>query len=128
MTANEIPRLDYDHGVYINYYVGNEVVVFPTFDDPNDKVAAEIVASLYPDRSVWKINFTELYRDGGLAHCVTQQQPVRRDGKSSADNTSLSDVDCSDTNDVSVSSPASRVLDKTAALGIGSIGFVGLML
>ena len=70
-----IDKLD-GYGVYVNYYVGNEVVIFPTFDDPNDDVAAAIIQTIYPDKVIAKINFVELYVDGGLAHCVTQQQPV----------------------------------------------------
>ncbi|KAL3935541.1 MAG: hypothetical protein SGBAC_008955 [Bacillariaceae sp.] len=63
-------------GVYMNYYVGNEVVVFPIFEDPNDDVAAGILQELYPTKEIVKIVFTELYKDGGIAHCVTMQQPV----------------------------------------------------
>ena len=64
-----------DYGFYINYYVGNEVVVMPAFDDPNDAVAAATMQDVYPSRVVVSINMVELYKDGGMAHCVTQQQP-----------------------------------------------------
>jgi hypothetical protein len=74
-TSAIIPELE-GRGVYMNYYVGNEVVVFPVFGDPNDDVAAGIIQELYPDRTVTQITFTELFIDGGLAHCVTMQQPV----------------------------------------------------
>ena len=65
-------------GIYINYYIGNEAVVLPIFDDPSDTIAHEIVQNLYPTRKVVGVNFTEVYKDGGLAHCVTQQQPAVR--------------------------------------------------
>lgn len=74
-TSVIIPELT-DYGVYMNFYVGNEVVVFPVFGDPNDDIAAAIIQELYPEKAVTQITFTELYIDGGLAHCVTMQQPA----------------------------------------------------
>lgn len=59
----------------VNYYVGNKVVLIPAFNDPNDIIAANILQQLYPTRKVVSIICTELYIDGGLLHCVTQQQP-----------------------------------------------------
>jgi len=67
-----------DYGIYINFYVGNKVVLVPSFGDPNDKVAAEKLQRLYPTREVVSIPFGEVYCDGGLIHCVTQQQPKIR--------------------------------------------------
>lgn len=64
-----------DYGIYINFYVGNEVVLAPSFDDPNDQVAADKLQRLYPDRKVISIPMAEVYADGGMCHCVTQQQP-----------------------------------------------------
>lgn len=65
-----------DYGIYTNFYVGNEVVLVPSFDDPNDQVAADSLRKLYPGRKVIGIPMTEVYCDGGLVHCVTQQQPA----------------------------------------------------
>ena len=67
-----------DYGIYTNFYVGNEVVLMPSFDDPNDSVSAEKLQRLYPTRKVVPIPFTEVYCDGGLIHCVTQQQPQEK--------------------------------------------------
>lgn len=75
LTSKKIAGLG-EHGLYINYYVGNEVVVFPIFQDPNDQMAIDITRALYPGKTVVPIDFTELYMDGGLAHCVTMQQPA----------------------------------------------------
>lgn len=75
-TTKLLEALNFTEGVYMNYYVGNEVVIFPIFEDPNDSVAAAILQELYPDREIKQIVFTELYKDGGIAHCVTMQQPV----------------------------------------------------
>ena len=64
------------YGIYVKYYVGNEVVIVPTYGDDNDADALRILASVYPDRQIQGIRMDELYKDGGEAHCVTQQQPV----------------------------------------------------
>jgi agmatine deiminase len=63
-------------GSYINYYIGNTVVLVPNYNDPNDKAANDIIQKLYPDRKVIGIDVRELYKEGGMIHCVTQQQPV----------------------------------------------------
>ncbi|MBD8497911.1 agmatine deiminase family protein [Paenibacillus sp. CAU 1523] len=63
-------------GSYINYYIGNTVVLVPNYNDPNDKVANDRIQKLYPDREVVGIDVRELYKDGGMIHCVTQQQPI----------------------------------------------------
>ncbi len=63
-------------GSYINYYIGNNVVLVPNYNDPNDKVANDRIQKLYPDREVVGIDVRELYKDGGMIHCVTQQQPI----------------------------------------------------
>lgn len=63
-------------GSYVNYYVGNTVVLMPEYKDPNDAVAKGILQRLYPDRTVVGIDVRNLYRNGGMVHCVTQQQPA----------------------------------------------------
>lgn len=65
-------------GSYMNFYIGNEVVLVPNYNDVNDKVANEIIQDLYPDREVIGIDIRELYKDGGMIHCVTQQQPINK--------------------------------------------------
>ncbi|SFL04627.1 agmatine deiminase family protein [Lysobacter sp. cf310] len=65
-------------GSYVNYYVGNTVVLMPEYKDPNDAVAKAILQRLYPNRSVIGIDVRNLYRNGGMVHCVTQQQPAAR--------------------------------------------------
>jgi agmatine deiminase len=72
-TANG-KRLDYQ-GSYVNYYIGNSVVLVPNYQDPNDKIANAKIQSLYPDKKVIGIDVRNLYAKGGMIHCVTQQQP-----------------------------------------------------
>jgi agmatine deiminase len=63
-------------GIYVNYYVGNDVVVVPTYNDPMDEEALRILGSVYPSRRIVGINMEEAYADGGAVHCATQQQPI----------------------------------------------------
>ncbi len=63
-------------GSYVNYYVANNVVMVPNYNDPNDVVANGIIQSLYPNRTVVGLDCRNLYEWGGMIHCVTQQQPL----------------------------------------------------
>lgn len=62
-------------GCYINFYVANGKVLVPNYNDPNDAVANNIIAGLFPGRTVVGIDVRNLYKNGGMIHCVTQQQP-----------------------------------------------------
>ncbi|PIF33406.1 agmatine deiminase [Flavobacterium sp. 9] len=62
-------------GSYVNYYIGNTVVLVPNYNDPNDAVANQLIQNLYPSRKVIGIDVRNLYANGGMIHCVTQQQP-----------------------------------------------------
>jgi agmatine deiminase len=63
-------------GSYCNYYIANNVVLVPIYNDPNDAPAMAIIQNLYPGRTVVGINVQNLYEYGGMTHCVTQQQPI----------------------------------------------------
>ncbi|QWP78127.1 agmatine deiminase family protein [Lysobacter sp. K5869] len=63
-------------GSYVNFYVGNSVVLMPEYKDPNDAVAKAILQRAFPGRTVIGIDVRNLYRNGGMVHCVTQQQPA----------------------------------------------------
>ena len=60
---------------YANFYIANGLVLVPTFNDPNDRVALSTLARLFLDRQVTGINCTELIWGLGALHCMTQQQP-----------------------------------------------------
>ena len=62
-------------GSYINYYIANTKVLVPNYNDPNDAVANAMIQQLYPTRTVVGIDVRNLYENGGMIHCVTQQQP-----------------------------------------------------
>jgi len=61
---------------YANFYIANNVVLVPTFNDPRDRVALGILADLFPTRSVVGIHSRDLIWGLGALHCMTQQQPV----------------------------------------------------
>ena len=61
---------------YINHYVINGAVILCSFDDANDKVAQDILQSVYPDREIILVDARALFARGGGIHCITQQQPA----------------------------------------------------
>jgi agmatine deiminase len=60
---------------YVNFYIANGLVLVPTFNDPNDRVALNTLARLFPDRQVTGIHAVELVWGLGTLHCMTQQEP-----------------------------------------------------
>lgn len=63
---------------YANFYVGNGFVMVPTFNDPNDRIALDILAGLFPDRQVVGLHAVDLVLGLGTLHCLTQQEPLPR--------------------------------------------------
>jgi agmatine deiminase len=61
---------------YANFYIANKLVIVPTFTDPNDRVALNTFADLFPDRNVVGIPCRDLVLGLGTLHCMTQQQPA----------------------------------------------------
>jgi agmatine deiminase len=61
---------------YGNFYIANGLVLVPVFNDPNDRVALDILADLFPDREVIGIYSGDLIWGFGAMHCMTQQQPA----------------------------------------------------
>ena len=63
---------------YANFYVANGVVIVPTFNDVNDRVALDTIASLFPGREIVGIHSVDLVWGLGTLHCLTQQQPAAK--------------------------------------------------
>jgi len=61
---------------YANFYIANRLVLVPTFNDPNDRRALDILAGLFPGRQVVGIHCGDLVWGLGTLHCMTQQQPA----------------------------------------------------
>lgn len=60
---------------YANFYIANRLVLVPVFQDPNDRIALNTLAELFPDRQVVGIACTDLVLGLGTLHCMTQQEP-----------------------------------------------------
>jgi agmatine deiminase len=60
---------------YANFYIANGVVLVPTFNDRNDRIALNTLAELFPSRQVIGIHSVDLVWGLGAIHCLTQQQP-----------------------------------------------------
>ena len=61
---------------YANFYLANDLVLVPTFNDANDRVALNTLAALFPRRQVVGIHCGDLIWGLGALHCMTQQQPA----------------------------------------------------
>jgi len=61
---------------YLNFYIANGLVLVPTFNDAQDRVALNKLAELFSDREVVGIAATDLVLGLGTLHCMTQQQPA----------------------------------------------------
>ena len=60
---------------YANFYIANGLVLVPTFNDPADRLALNVLARVFPGRTVTGIDCTALIWGLGALHCMTQQQP-----------------------------------------------------
>jgi agmatine deiminase len=61
---------------YANFYIANGLVLVPTFNDPNDRVALNTLARLFPERRVAGIHCVDLVLGLGTLHCMSMQQPA----------------------------------------------------
>src|SRR5579862_8590555 len=65
---------------YANFYIANEIVLVPVFNDPNDRIALNTLAALFPKREIVPIYAGDLVWGLGTMHCMTQQQPAASTG------------------------------------------------
>jgi agmatine deiminase len=61
---------------YANFYVANDRVLVPTFNDPSDRVALGVLGELFRGRTVVGVHAVDLVWGLGTLHCLTQQQPA----------------------------------------------------
>lgn len=61
---------------YLNFYVANNLVAVPTFNDPKDRLVLGIFSDLFPDHEVVGINCVDWVLGYGSLHCSTQQEPL----------------------------------------------------
>ena len=61
---------------YANFYIANGLVLVPTFNDPNDRIALNIIAGCFPEHDVVGIHAVDLVWGLGTLHCLSQQEPA----------------------------------------------------
>ena len=61
---------------YANFYIANRLVLVPVFNDPNDRIALNILSGVFPGRAVVPIYCGDFILGLGALHCMTQQQPA----------------------------------------------------
>ena len=61
---------------YANFYIANGLVMVPTFNDANDRIALNTLSDCFPSRNVVGIYCGDFIWGLGALHCMTQQQPA----------------------------------------------------
>ncbi len=60
---------------YVNLYISNGSVIYPTFNDPADQIAQQILENCFPRRKIIGVYSRELFLGGGGIHSITLHQP-----------------------------------------------------
>ena len=63
---------------YINFYIANNGIVMPVFNDVKDADAIEKIQNVFKNKSVVTVPGRPIVEGGGCVHCITQQQPLIR--------------------------------------------------
>jgi agmatine deiminase len=62
---------------YLNFYIANGLIIFPTFRDPsNDQQAYDVLSGCFRDRNVIGLDATDIIWGLGSFHCLSQQEPA----------------------------------------------------
>lgn len=61
---------------YANFYICNHAVLVPTFNDPNDRIALNIIKEFFPEREVVGIHAVDLVWGLGTIHCLSHEEPL----------------------------------------------------
>ena len=58
---------------YANFLIANGSVLFPTFNDENDRKALAIISELFTNRKITGIHSVDLFWGLGTSHCLTKE-------------------------------------------------------
>ncbi|HJM08944.1 MAG TPA: agmatine deiminase family protein [Gammaproteobacteria bacterium] len=61
---------------YINFYIANNGIVMPVFNDAKDDDAIEKIQNVFKNKRVVTVPGRPIVEGGGCVHCITQQQPL----------------------------------------------------
>ena len=61
---------------YANFYIANDIVLVPTFNDVRDRDALGILGELFPERQVIGIHAVDLVWGLGTLHCLSHEEPL----------------------------------------------------
>jgi agmatine deiminase len=60
---------------YANFYIANKIILVPTFNDPNDRFALDIIAQCFPTKTIIGIHSVDLIWGFGAIHCLSMDEP-----------------------------------------------------
>jgi len=64
---------------YANFFIGNNAVLVPEFNDSKDVIAQKTLKACFPKKEIVPIDSRILIKGQGGIHCITQQQPMHSD-------------------------------------------------
>ncbi len=73
------PKFQQEHRLpacYCNFYIANGAIIVPTFGDPADDEAMQVLQAAFPQLEIVGVSAIDLVWGLGAFHCMTQQQPA----------------------------------------------------